>query len=52
MDEIVWEIETWNPLRGCEVIEAESSECYAERLMRFIMAKRDTHQDWRDEHEN
>jgi protein gp37 len=52
MSEIEWETETWNPWRGGEVIEAECNECYAERLMKRLMAKRDTHQDWRDEHEN
>jgi hypothetical protein len=33
MDEIEWESETWNPLCGCDVIEPECDECYAERLI-------------------
>jgi protein gp37 len=31
VDEIEWESETWNPLCGCDLIEPECDDCYAER---------------------
>jgi hypothetical protein len=32
---VEWANETWNPLCGCDVIEAECDDCYAERCQPF-----------------